>query len=294
MADEVAATPASPATPTAGLLLRQAREAQGLHIAVLAANLKVPQRKLEALERDRLDELPDATFARALAQTVCRALKIDAAPVLALLPRVAGAGLEQVSAGLNTPFRDKPSAHDLAPVAVLRHPALLLVLLLLAGAVVLWLWPRGAVVVPVAAPAPAASEALPMFPPAEPASAADATASAPASVAALMEEAASVAASAASAASQVVSAVLASPPAATAAGPLSLRTTAESWIEVVDAQGRSLLSRVVAPGEALSLDGALPLRVVIGNAAATVVTFRGQPVTLVPVGATNVARLELK
>ena len=44
----------------------------------------------------------------------------------------------------------------------------------------------------------------------------------------------------------------------------------------------------------MTLEGALPLRVVIGNAAATAVTFRGHPVTLVPVGTTNVARLELK
>ena len=70
---------------TAGALLRQARQAQGMHIAVLAAAIKVSQRKLEALEGDRLDELPDATFTRALAQTVCRTLKIDPAPVLALL-----------------------------------------------------------------------------------------------------------------------------------------------------------------------------------------------------------------
>ena len=71
---------------TAGALLRQARQAKGLHIAALAVSLKVPQRKLEALEADRYGELPDATFVRALAQTVCRALKVDRAPILALLP----------------------------------------------------------------------------------------------------------------------------------------------------------------------------------------------------------------
>ena len=69
---------------------------QGLHIAALAAAIKVAPRKLDALENDRYDELPDATFTRALAQTVCRTLKIDAAPVLALLPQAgdhgAGAG----------------------------------------------------------------------------------------------------------------------------------------------------------------------------------------------------------
>ena len=48
-------------------MLRAARERQGLHIAALAATIKIPQRKLEALEADRFDELPDATFTRALA-----------------------------------------------------------------------------------------------------------------------------------------------------------------------------------------------------------------------------------
>ena len=78
-------------------MLRAAREKRGLHIAALAASIKVSPRKLEALETDRYDELPDLTFTRALAQTVCRALKIDAEPVLAKLPHVgrhaqAGAG----------------------------------------------------------------------------------------------------------------------------------------------------------------------------------------------------------
>ncbi|WP_457306933.1 helix-turn-helix domain-containing protein, partial [Polaromonas sp. P5_E6] len=39
--------------PTAGTLLREAREAAGIHIAALAVSLKVPVKKLEALELDR-------------------------------------------------------------------------------------------------------------------------------------------------------------------------------------------------------------------------------------------------
>jgi len=60
---------------SAGTLLRQAREAAGLHVSSLAASLKVPVRKLEALEEDRYEELPDAVFVRALASSVCRTLK---------------------------------------------------------------------------------------------------------------------------------------------------------------------------------------------------------------------------
>ena len=85
-----------PGGGSAGALLRAARERQGLHIAALAAAIKIPQRKLEALEADRFDELPDATFTRALALTVCRALKIDPAPVLAQLPQGGPQGLGKV------------------------------------------------------------------------------------------------------------------------------------------------------------------------------------------------------
>ena len=76
------------AAKSAGQLLREAREAQGLHVAALAVALKVPVKKLEALEADRLEELPDAVFVRALASSVCRALKIDPAPILEKLPQL--------------------------------------------------------------------------------------------------------------------------------------------------------------------------------------------------------------
>ena len=73
---------------SAGALLKAAREREGLHLSVLAATIKVAPAKLEALEQDRYGELPNATFTRALAQSVCRSLKIDPRPVLALLPQV--------------------------------------------------------------------------------------------------------------------------------------------------------------------------------------------------------------
>jgi cytoskeleton protein RodZ len=259
---------------TAGGLLRQAREAQGLHIAALAAALKIPQRKLEALERDRLDELPDLTFTRALAQTVCRALKIDAAPVLALLPRADAGALDQVSGGLNAPFRERPSAVDPALGGLLRHPATAIVALLLVAAIVLWLWPSRLAVEP---PPVAASAPLPAP-----------VASAPA-------------VSALPAPEPQIETVHAAPeptaPAAAAApgpGLLTVRTREASWIEIVDARNQPLLSRTVQPGESVGLDGAVPLRLTIGNAGATELSFRGQPVDLTPLTRDNIARVELK
>ncbi len=78
--------PFTPPSITAGALLRQYRESQGHALEALANALRVSPVKLQALEENRLNDLPDAVFARALALAVCRQLKTDAAPVLALLP----------------------------------------------------------------------------------------------------------------------------------------------------------------------------------------------------------------
>ena len=132
------------AAPSAGRLLREARERQGLHIAVLAASIKVAPKKLELLEADRFDALPDATFTRALAQTVCRALKIDPGAVLLLLPPPAGHRLEHVSEGLNAPFRERPGVgaqRESAGPGV--GPVFWVTVLILAAAVGLYYLPPG-------------------------------------------------------------------------------------------------------------------------------------------------------
>lgn len=289
------------APPTAGKLLRAARERQGVHLAVLAASLKVAQRKLELIESDRYDELPDASFARALALSMCRALKIDAEPVLARLPLARGERLEPLTRGLNQPFRE----HDGHQGSSERRggpslPVVAAALLTVAALVVYFLpgrsWTSGevspaAVSDPVvAAEPPAASPAVPANPgglvPPEPATEAPSLA-------------ASAAAPQAPASSTVIDTVFAAsaPPAASApaaAGLLTLRATGQaSWVEVRDAANRLLLSRTLAAGESANVDGATPLRVTIGNAAATEVTFRGEPVN-VRNTRENVARLELK
>ena len=135
--------PTVPTGSSAGALLRAARERQGLHIAALAATIKIPQRKLEALESDRHDELPDATFTRALAMTVCRALKIDPAPVLAQLPQIGGKPLPDVAGGLNAPYRERPGRDEPAHLGPLRHPLAWAALLVLVAAALVLLLPSG-------------------------------------------------------------------------------------------------------------------------------------------------------
>lgn len=281
---------------SAGAMLRAAREKRGLHIAALAASIKVSPRKLEALEADRHGELPDLTFTRALAQTVCRALKVDAEPVLAKLPRAGDLPkLAQVGGGLNAPFRESPGAHVPGHFDLLRKPVFWATLAVLTAALALawlperWMPWRGGT-------APAASVASAVESLAAPASAPAAESGAAAAVPAVVSSAPPVA----SATPVLIEPVLSAPapmPAgsvsASGAGVLALRTSAASWVEVQDAHGQTLLSRNVQPGETVGLDGALPLRLTIGNAAVTQLVFRGQPVDLTASTRDNVARLQL-
>ena len=78
------------------------------------------------------------------------------------------------------------------------------------------------------------------------------------------------------------------------AGIAVVRASEPSWIEAQDARGNVLLSRTLQPGESVGLDGALPLRLVIGHASATEVMLRGKRVTLGPPNRDNVVKLELK
>ena len=286
---------AAPTPPgvTAGSLLRQARQAQGMHIAVLATSIKVTPRKLEALENDRLDELPDATFTRALAQTVCRTLKIDPAPVLALLPPPPGQRLEQVGEGINTPFRERPGMSQGSDWSVLGSPAVWAPLLFLVLAAIVYFLPPGTVHLPIAQPASApavAANRVASPPPAVPASVAAPMVAAPAPAASVVVE--TVHSVPPAAADDAASA--AASPTASMAGALQLRVSGESWVEVLDGRGQTLLSRLLQPGEAVGVDGALPLKVTVGNAGVTQLSFRGKAIELAGYTRDNVARLDLK
>lgn len=296
---------------SAGALLRQAREAAGLHVSTLAANLKVPVRKLEALEEDRFDLLPDAVFVRALAASVCRTLKIDPQPVLERLPQTPQPRLAHDRDGINAPFRPPGGAPRGGWFDQVSRPVGLTVVALLLAAVVLIFLPvtqrEGASGPALAGPEPVMPPGTPATieaAPAEPrgsdavapaASSPVVVAPAPLATAPAAPPAALLQATPALAAASVAapSAALAAP-AAPATGTVVFRTSGSSWIQVTDATGNQVLRRLMDAGETAGASGALPLTVTVGNMAATEVQVRGKPYNLGPTTRDNVARFEVK
>ncbi len=298
---------------TAGQLLKAARESKGLHIAALAVSLKVPVKKLELIEADMLDELPDLVFTRALASSMCRSLKVDATEILAKLPQTHMPRLATSEQGMNTPFRSPTEAAGPGRLTSLSRPAIWAVMALLLAALVLIFLPdvtqktsdvtsaalsglKNASTLGADAntggTALGAGSVLTNDGGVRPATAgagdAQQSAGTNASGTASAQVAAAGAASPAPSSADITSTV------AAAEGIVAFRVKGESWVEVVDAGGRVTLRRLLLAGEVAGASGALPLRVTVGRADQTAVTVRGQPFDGESLVRDNVLRFEVK
>ncbi|HEY8907190.1 MAG TPA: RodZ domain-containing protein, partial [Rhodoferax sp.] len=282
---------ASGSSVQAGALLRGAREAQGLHIAALAVALKVPVKKLEALEAGRFEELPDMVFVRSLALSVCRALRIDPASVMTSLPEAHVNQFKISEAGLNTTFKDGAGASHRGLRAQISSPIGLGVLLLIVAIAVILAWPKKPLsesesvatrdaTVPVVA-----TEVQNVQPPLILAGATDVASAVTVPTAILQPSKQEVGDS---------PVVAVTPDAAAVSSVLELSGRGESWVDVTDGAGQSRLRKLMQGGEIIRVTGQLPLSVTIGRADMVTVSVRGKPMDLAPLARDNVARFEVK
>ncbi len=263
--------------PGPGAMLRMARESRGATIAEVAAALKMRPRQIEAIENEDFSRLSGATFVRGFIRNYAKFLRIDAAAVLAALPDKA----VQQEAGLSAPddVRVKmPSPSGRQGKGLLGATALALVLL--GVALVLYFdvidlggllkQPGGRAAVEQAAQ-PAVAQPLPQTAaassvppaegaPAEPRDAEGAGRQAPKAGAHL----------------------------------LIFSFDGNSWVEVKDAAGRTLLSQMNEKGTTQVVEGRPPFNLVVGNASHVRLQHNEQPVDLRPHTRVEVARLTLE
>lgn len=292
-------SPEIPTVLTPGGRLRAAREAKGLHLAMLSVTLKVPTRQLEALENDQYDAFRGPAFVRAVAQSMCRHLGIDPAPVLAGLPQTATSMALRPSA-VDAPVHQTVRARRTGPgLRVSRQVMVLGGLMLLGSAALIW-WPmpsttdetQAEVVEPVQALPTEASEpvAFAAAPEASvdqatPASAPSATASVPITMVPVKPAASAN--------------LPASPPATSLSTPahasdLVIVASGDTWLEVRDARGQLVVNRLLKGGETQTIDFPPPLNVVVGRAHLVRVTRGGKEVDLTPYTKASTARFDIQ
>ena len=311
-ADTLSLTPEGAATAptTAGALLKAARQLAGVHLAVLSVNLKVPVRQLEALEADQYPADQSPVFARALAASMCRQLRVDPAPMLALMPMssnylephgaVRHAYVAPTDLGrVRRVSADVPSKARWAAGAMV----VLIAVLIWAPHPSQWVWLKAVTAAltatlasPESQPESVAtvitpvSEAMSLNPPAI----TDPSQAGGQGDPVTLPMAIPVTPGMLAAASVPVSASV--PTAASVALPPELLFSAlnTSWVEVRDSQNQLLWNGVLHTGDSKRLPAPHPVSVVVGRADAIQVNFKGQPVDLKPHTKINVARFEVK
>jgi cytoskeleton protein RodZ len=275
-------------------MLRLARESQGLHIAMLAVSLKVSVKKLEALEADRFDLLPDMVFVRALASSICRSLKIDEQPVLLALPRAQAPKISVNDDDVRPRFQETGLASHGGFRKNLKGPWGIALLLVLVGIAAVVLWPERAATddllaaPPPAAPVPSLALDSASVVPSTPQASASFASNNPAPLVAVDSKAA------AQSGVQAAASSTGTQPGATASGPLRLLAKGNSWIAVTDADGAVVFRRTLIDGENIVLTGKLPLSVVLGRADLVSVWVRDQVLDTNSYTKDSVAHFEVK
>ena len=311
-----------------GATLASQREAMGWSVEQVADQLKLAVRQVVAIEAGDYASLPSPAVTRGFVRAYAKVLKLDAAPLVAMIKMDEPAPVETGPAAR----RERPTSfsHSRFPTHGKRSSLPLgwiaaAVVVVAAGAAA---WNFGLIALP-GGDAPAGSEPLTTVPadnagaasndaahnptvplisvpaPANPNAAPPAAgtpagqgpaaapaATAPATNAPATNAPATAAAPAANAPAAAVTATPAAP--ATGANTLVLNVREDSWIEVRPQGGKALISRLVKAGstETIEVPGATTL--VVGNPKGVSATLRGAAVELPQQPGKTISRVTIK
>lgn len=250
-----------------GQQLRQAREAQGLAIAQVAAELHLGENQIDALESERFELIGAPVFVRGHLRNYASLLKLDSEQLLGHLqplgtdpsPAAVSTDVEMAMKRDRRVRRIKLAAGFVIAVVVLSY-------------VGLWIVERvndldGAEL------AGTPSIILPQAAGGEPAGDVDTPGS----------DAQSIELPAATADAEAVEEPLAAEPpvqAAPSTKRLTVRFNRESWIEAYDARGRRLIYEMGAAGSERTLTGVPPVEIFLGFADGVEILVDGEPFAL--------------
>jgi cytoskeleton protein RodZ len=244
-----------------GRMLAELRSERKLSVTDVAQRLKYGARQIEALEAEEFGKLPGGTFVRGMVRGYAKLLDIDPQPVLQALER------RYVPGEITVDLRAKRIPFEGGRRGT-RAYLILSLIVLMAVAVVVYEWHTDAfpwATVAIAPPPPKVEKR--------------AAASRPTRA---VEPAVAVA--------PAIESLQPQRP----VGRIRLEFDSESWVEVTDGGGRTLMSQLNLPGTRRVVSGQPPLSLVIGNAAAVRLTYNDNPVNLKPYITIEVARLVLK
>lgn len=299
---------------SAGQVLREARERQGLSVQDAADGLNLKPRVIQAIEEDRYDLLPPRTFVKGYLRAYAKLVGVKEYDVLAAFEH------QQPEPEPDRVQPAVPAAEHNGAVGLLKWIVVAVALIVLAYVAYNTYVPRpdqpsSVGGLPPATQQPDAATGGPtgIQPPSEEAveelAVTEAERAGEPSVPPPQEPVAAVAEQPASPSAEVTAeenvppqaqaqdqqqpaptVARPEPPAAATAG-LVISVNGESWLEVQDANGVRRFASLVQGSRTIRVDGTPPFTLLVGNAADVEVRYEGQPVALQPYRRGRVARL---
>ena len=290
-----------------GGALRTAREKQGLAIHDVASKLKISTRQIEAIEADQFASLPESTIVRGFIRNYAKLLKVDAEPLLdaynVLVP-----SKEPLAFTVKPSTTMKVSSYQKPKTGRYIGAGLLIFL-----ALGLWLFYQNYIEKPSPTIPTATTEQLEPLPqPALPAAErveqsvdialppavtgesilpADST-----STVATPAPASGTTANIVPPAEAIANLVLPEPKpteATTGTAKLEFNANQETWISIVDNNGKEIYNKTIFAGSRENINVKPPVSVVVGNAGGATMTMNNKLIDLAPHTRSNVARVKL-
>ena len=315
-ANEPVAGETSEACASVGELLRVAREKAGLSPGDIASRLRMGFKQVRALEEDDYAALPQGTFLRGFVRNYAKEVGVAPEQALRLLEATHRDAAAITASGVIMPSQQNISVA--APGSELATPrARVLIAVTIAALLfaVFWYWweyvrPYRAdfgrpktntgdktVSAPIAVPGPPANAASAEMSPVQDGSATpqpivpfDVNSSLSAPVAQVQPALAGLMPTVAG---DTVRAVP-RPVLPAGNGLLGFTFDGKSWVEVVDASGKTVLDKTFRGGDTEEVIGRAPFTVVIGNAQVTRMAYNGKEIDLTPHTRASVARVSVK
>jgi cytoskeleton protein RodZ len=300
-----------------GDMLQTARAAKAFSLQDVSDNLRYSVKQIDALEKGAFDLLPDPMITRGFIRNYARLLEIDAEPLLASYRQSVASESDNLIA-MRPTMRPVQLTEESQPWLKYILASILVVLLLLAWLFYVDYMPKSTNDAADQTSAPevieesssSAAEPLPeiALPAAQRLAEVDAaTADSSFALNLPAQPATNVAdVKPADVMSQrdfkplalPVNQLSQSPAIAAGAKPadktVNMAFTAQTWVRVTDKSGKVVFEKILHNGDQQTINSALPLNLVIGNASGTKLNFGGKDIDLAPNTKDNVARITLE
>ncbi|MBB1288794.1 DUF4115 domain-containing protein [Pseudoalteromonas sp. SR43-6] len=257
--------------PTVGQILKNHREQANVSIATIAAPLKLSELQIKRLENDEFTLLGPITFVKGYIKNYCRELKVDSAPILAMMPAP-----PEPTKPANMQSFSRRTEKEASDSRLMFFSYLILAIVI--GSSALWFWQNATPIEEQTSKINVANSIMSERQAAQP-SILQQQQQAEINDESLLESKDTLETSTSSEAVTETAPITSNNESQEdASSTIVMNFNGESWVEIYDGEGEKIAFGVKKAGYIMTVSGTPPFSVVLGKHDAVDITLNGEPV----------------